>query len=117
MAFEILKKEGYTLVKVLAERLDTTIAPDLRSELVKINGKGEINIVLDLSSCSYCDASGMRAALVAQRLCNESIGTFILCGLQAQPEKLVRFSKLHHSLLVTNTVGEAEYLLNKKGEL
>jgi anti-sigma B factor antagonist len=117
MAFEILKKEDYTLVKVLVERLDSTIAPDLKSEFVLINSKGESNIVLDLAACSYCDSSGMRAALVAKRLCDEAIGTFILCSLQSQPERLVRLSKIHGSLLVTKTVEEAEDLLFKKKSL
>ncbi|MCK5729761.1 MAG: STAS domain-containing protein, partial [Draconibacterium sp.] len=67
MTFEIHKNGNHTLVKVNSERLDTNNAPDLKSALVVISNKGEKNIVLDLSSCTYCDSSGLRAVLVANR--------------------------------------------------
>jgi anti-anti-sigma factor len=117
MTFEILKKGNYTLVKVNSERLDTNNAPALKSELVVINNAGEKNIVLDLGSCSYCDSSGLRAVLVANRLCEDAIGTFILCGLQPDVENLVKISMLHTVLLITRTVEEAEELLEKKYNL
>lgn len=117
MAFEILKKGKFTLVKVNSDRLDTNNAPDLKSELIVINNEGEKNIVLDLSSCNYCDSSGLRAVLVANRLCEDAIGTFILCGLQPDVENLVKISMLHTVLLITNNSIEAEDLLKKKDNL
>lgn len=117
MAFEIRNSGNYTLVKVDSDRLDTNNAPDLKSKLVVINSEGEKNIVLDLSSCNYCDSSGLRAVLVANRLCEDAIGTFILCGLQADVENLVKISMLHTVLLITKTVEEAENLLEKKESL
>lgn len=114
MAFEIRKNKGYTLIKVSAERLDTNNAPDLKSELVVVNSEGEKNIVLDLSEVNYCDSSGLRAVLVANRLCEDAIGTFILCGLQPDVEDLVKMSMLHTVLLITKTIEEAEALLAKK---
>jgi anti-anti-sigma factor len=117
MGFEILKSGEYTLVKVNADRLDTNNAPDLKSELVVVNNEGEKNIVLDLSNVSYCDSSGLRAVLVANRICEDAIGTFILCGLQPDVENLVQISMLHTVLLITKTVEEAEELLKKKENL
>jgi anti-sigma B factor antagonist len=117
MAFEILKKGKYTLVKVNSDRLDTNNAPDLKSELIIVNNGGEKNIVLDLSSVTYCDSSGLRAILVANRLCEDAIGAFILCGLQPDVETLVKISMLHTVLLITNTAEEAESLLEKKENL
>jgi len=117
MGFEVLKKGNYTLVKVNSDRLDTNNAPDLKSELVVISNGGEKSIVLDLGSCSYCDSSGLRAVLVANRLCEDAIGTFILCGLQPDVENLVKISMLHTVLLITDTVEEAEDLLEKKENL
>ena len=117
MAFEILKKGNYTLVKVNCDRLDTNNAPDLKSELIVINNGGEKNIILDISSVSYCDSSGLRAVLVANRLCEDAIGTFILCGLQPDVENLIKISMLHTVLLITKNVEEAEELLRKKENL
>jgi anti-anti-sigma factor len=117
MAFEIQKKENYTLVKVNSDRLDTNNAPDLKAELVVVNNQGEKNIILDLSKCSYCDSSGLRSVLVANRLCEDAIGTFILCGLQPDVENLVKISMLHTVLLITDNAEEAEKLLAKKDSL
>ena len=117
MAFEIRKNGMYTLIKVNADRLDTNNAPDLKSELVFVNNGGEKNIVLDLSNVTYCDSSGLRSVLVANRLCEDAIGTFILCGLQPDVENLIKISMLHTVLLITETVEEAECLLDKKETL
>lgn len=117
MAFEITKNGNHTLIKVNSDRLDTNNAPGLKSELVMVNNKGEKNIILDLSSCTYCDSSGLRSVLVANRLCEDAIGTFILCGLQPDVDNLVKISMLDTILLITNTVEEAQNLLEKKENL
>ncbi len=117
MDFEIIKKSDYTLIRVLNDRLDTNISPDLKSELVAVNANGEKNIVLDVSSCTYCDSSGLSAILVANRLCEDAIGTFILTGLQPDVEMIIRISMLHTVLIITGTVEDAEKLLSEKENL
>lgn len=117
MATEILKKEEFTIVNLESERLDANNAPDLKTEFVKLTNNGESNIILDLSNCTYCDSSGLRAILVGNRLCENNIGTFILCGLQPDVEYLIRISMLHTVLLITKTAEEAEDLLSRKKEL
>lgn len=117
MSTEILKKEEFTLVKLNSERLDTNNAPDLKAEFVVLNNHGEKNIVLDMSNCKYSDSSGLRSILVGNRLCEDNIGTFILCGLQPDVEHLIKISMLHTVLLITNTVDKAEELLKKKKEM
>ena len=117
MAFEILKNKDHTLVRVKTDRLDTNTAPDLKSELVVLNNNGSTDIILDMSECSYCDSSGLRAILVGNRLCEDSIGTFILSGLKPDVENLIRISMLHTVLLITKDVNEAEELLKKKKKL
>jgi anti-sigma B factor antagonist len=117
MDFEVIKISGYTLVKVLNDRLDTNNAPDLKTELVAINASGEQNIILDVSNCSYCDSSGLSAILVANRLCEDAVGTFILTGLQPDVEQIIRISMLHTVLIITRTVAEAENLLKEKENL
>ena len=116
MDFEIQKHTDYTLVKILAERLDINNAQDLKSELVAMHAKGEKNIVLDFSGSNYCDSSGLSAILVANRLCEESSGTFILAGLQRDVEQIIRISMLHTVLVITKTGAEAAKILMGKGK-
>lgn len=108
MDFAIEKKDSYTLIKVLVEKLDTHIAPAIKSELVLIAGNGEKNMVIDLSQCRYCDSSGLSAILVANRLCRNAKGTFVLTGLQTAVERLISISQLDTVLTITDTVIEAE---------
>src|SRR3989339_2122734 len=115
MEFSIEKKENYTLVKVLEEKLDTHIAPTLKSELVLVSGNGEKNIILDLSNCRYCDSSGLSAILVANRLCKNANGTFVLSGLQTAVERLITISQLDTVLNITNSVKEAADVITKEG--
>ncbi len=107
MEFNIEKFENHTLIKVLEEKLDTHIAPTLKSELVLVSGNGEKNIVLDLSNCRYCDSSGLSAILVANRLCKNASGTFILTGLNDAVERLITISQLDTVLNISSTVDEA----------
>jgi len=116
MDFEIIKQANYTRVKVLSDKLDTNNAPDLKSELVMTTGKGEKNMILDVSKCRYCDSSGLSAILVANRLCEDAGGIFILTGLQPDVEQIVRISMLHTVLTITKTPEEAEKLMNEDGQ-
>jgi anti-sigma B factor antagonist len=113
MEFKIEKLENYTLIQVLEEKLDTHIAPSLKSELVLISGNGEKNIVLDLSKCRYCDSSGLSAILVANRLCKNANGMFILTGLNDAVERLVTISQLDTVLNISNSIEEAVTLVNR----
>lgn len=113
MEFKIEKLGNHTLIQVLAEKLDTHIAPTLKSELVLISGNGEKNIILDLSNCRYCDSSGLSAILVANRLCKNANGTFVLTGLNDAVERLITISQLDTVLNITENVPEAEdYIVN-----
>ncbi|MFW5871693.1 MAG: STAS domain-containing protein [bacterium] len=113
MEFKIEKLEDYTLIQVLEEKLDTHIAPTLKSELVLIFGNGEKNIILDLSNCRYCDSSGLSAILVANRLCKNANGTFVLTGLNDAVERLITISQLDTVLNITNSVDAGAKLIQE----
>ena len=116
MEFNIDKLDNYTLIKVLEEKLDTHIAPTLKSELVLVSGNGEKNIVLDLDNVRYCDSSGLSAILVANRLCKNANGTFVLTGLNEAVERLITISQLDTVLNITNSVKEGEELIKAAEE-
>ncbi|MBQ4231583.1 MAG: STAS domain-containing protein [Salinivirgaceae bacterium] len=113
MEFKIEKLDNFTQIEVLIDKLDTHIAPSLKSELVLIAGNGEKNIILDLSNCRYCDSSGLSAILVANRLCKNANGAFVLSGLQTAVERLITISQLDTVLNITKTVDEAIEIINK----
>ncbi|MCQ2374763.1 MAG: STAS domain-containing protein [Salinivirgaceae bacterium] len=111
MEFKIEKLDNFTQIEVLIDKLDTHIAPSLKSELVLIAGNGEKNIILDLSNCRYCDSSGLSAILVANRLCKNASGTFVLVGLQTAVERLITISQLDTVLNITKDIDSAKKII------
>ena len=113
MEFKIEKLSGFTMVQVLKEKLDTHIAPSLKSELVLLSGNGERNILLDLSNSNYCDSSGLSAILVANRLCKNSEGVFVLSGLTPAVERLITVSQLDSVLNISTDLEEGIELMKR----
>src|SRR3989339_1877067 len=116
MEFKIDKLDNYTQIQVMIDKLDTHIAPSLKSELVLIAGNGEKNIVLDLSNCRYCDSSGLSAILVANRLCKNANGTFVLTGLNEAVDRLITISQLDTVLNIAYSAEEAVDIINESDE-
>lgn len=111
MDIKINSKKNSTVIQILSDKLDTQLAPELKSELVLVSGKGEKNIILDLSPCKYCDSSGLSAILVANRLCKNAGGTFVLCGLNEAVDRLITISQLDTVLKIADTMEEAEEMI------
>ena len=107
MKYTIDKKENYTIITIDEKKLDTSIAPDLKSEFVKLNAEGITNLILDLNNVKYTDSSGLSSILIANRLCNSSNGLLILTSLQDHVMKLFTISKLESVLNILPTVEEA----------
>lgn len=99
--FNVEKNDRYTLIRVQAEKLDSTVSPALKSELVVLNSDGVRNIIIDMTQSRYCDSSGLSAILVANRLCKNANGTFVICGLQEAVRKLISISQLDSILHIT----------------
>ena len=104
--FEIEKKEKYTLISIRTEKLDSNIAPALKSELVVLNSDGVRNMIIDMSAARYCDSSGLSSILVANRLCKNAHGSFVLTGLQEPVKKLIAISQLDSILNIAPTLVE-----------
>ena len=100
MSFKIQKKDKFTLIKTSVEKLDTLVAPSLKTELVLLNTDGVQNIIIDLAATRYCDSSGLSAILVANRLCKNAGGTLIITGLQEPVKNLISISQLDSILLI-----------------
>ena len=115
--FQILKRDFYTLIKILDEKLDTFLAPSLKSELVLLASNRERNIIMDLSEVKYCDSSGLSAILVANRLSKNSNGTFVVTGLQPSVERLINISQLDTVLNIADSVEEAERIIRQNEQV
>ena len=107
MKFSLDKKEKYTLIKIGEEKLNSLIAPELKSELVLLNAEGVRSIIVDLSEVNYVDSSGLSAILIGNRLCKNASGTFALSECQDSVTKLLKISQLDSILNIFKTNSEA----------
>jgi anti-sigma B factor antagonist len=107
MNFLIDKTDTYSVLLVQSERLDSTISPQLKSELVVMNAEGVNNIIIDLQKTKYCDSSGLSSILVANRLCKNAGGIFVLCSISDSVKKLIAISQLDSILNIVENVDEA----------
>lgn len=106
MKYSIDKQEKYTLLRLNEEKLDSSIAPQLKSEMVTLHAEGVRNIILDLSEVKYTDSSGLSALLVGNRILQEDNGIFILTKLSDHTMKLIKISQLDSVLHILPTVEE-----------
>lgn len=107
MKYTIDKQEKYSTLKLHEEKLDTNIAPQLKSELITLHAEGVKNIILDLSEVKYTDSSGLSALLVGNRIVQEDGGIFVLARLSDHTTKLIKISQLDSVLNIVPTVEEA----------
>jgi anti-sigma B factor antagonist len=113
MNFETSKTQNEAVVRSNVEKLDASNAPELKAELVLLNKNGVNNIVIDLTNTKYCDSSGLSAVLTANRLCKDTSGNFVLCGLQESVKKLIEIAQLDKVLTITENESAALNALRK----
>ena len=82
MKFTVDKQEKYVVFTIEEEKLTSLLAPKVKSEMVMLNQEGVRNIILDMRQVKYVDSSGLSAILTTERLCKNSKGSFVLCGVQ-----------------------------------
>lgn len=107
MKYTIDKQEKYSLLRLHEEKMDSSVAPGLKSELITLHAEGVKNIILDLSDVKYTDSSGLSALLVGNRIFQEEGGIFVLAALSEHTMKLIKISQLDSVLNITLTPEEA----------
>ncbi|NMM48377.1 STAS domain-containing protein [Marinigracilibium pacificum] len=107
MKYELEEQDKYTVITIKQEKVDSSIAPDVKSKLVKMHAEGVGNLVLNLNDVKYMDSSGLSALLVGNRLFTEDGGDFILCNISDHVMKLINISQLDKVLTIVQNIEEA----------
>lgn len=108
MVVQADKHTYYLKLAVLADKLDSTVSPELKSEIIFHSGKGEKNLVIDLSGVKYIDSSGLSAILVANRRCQAARGVLVITGVEEAVLKLITISQLDTVLNIIQNPSEVE---------
>lgn len=107
MKYTIDKQEQFTQINLHEEKLDSTLAPQLKSEFVSLHTEGARNVILDLKEVKYIDSSGLSALLVGNRITNDGGGILVITAISDHVHKLIKISQLDSILNILPTVEEA----------
>ncbi len=117
MKFEIEQDDSYTVLSLKTERMDSKVAPDLKSQVILLANSSEHgDLVLDLSTVTFADSSGLSALLMAQRLYRDSDRNLVLCGLTDKVNKLIEISQLQSVFNIATNRESAVELLAELGQ-
>ena len=107
MNFTVEDVNQIKLIRCSNEKLDAIVSPELKSQFLILSKSGSNDFVLDLTNVKYCDSSGLSALLVGNRFSKSSEGTFVVCGLQPNVEKLINISQLNSVLNIAEDITSA----------
>jgi anti-sigma B factor antagonist len=117
MKFSVDKRDKYLVFTVNEDKINSTLTPILKSELILINADGNKNVVFDLSEVKYTDSSGISVFLLGHKLCKDANGIFILTGISVSVEKVLKITQLYDIFTIIPTVAEAiEYIFMEEIE-
>ena len=96
MNYTIDTRDGITILRVHEARLDTSIAPELKTEFVALLKEGNNRILLDLHDADYADSSGLGAILFGIRLARDEDGQLKLLNISDRVRDLIQIAKIDH---------------------
>ena len=93
MEIQINTKSDYTLIRLLGKRIDTASTPDFRKNVCGKMPSFHKTIILDLTSITFIDSSGLGALVAAfKQLPME--GKLLLCGAGQNVMYLLKLTQL-----------------------
>lgn len=112
MKFSVSNSEDTTTLKIGVEKLDSKIAPDLKSQFIQLaNDENSGHLLVDMSMISFADSSGLSSLLLAHRLYRETERKLIFFGVQERIMKLIEISQLTNVFnLVTDETAAIEFV-------
>lgn len=95
MKFNITQEGNISCLEITAEKLDSKVAPDLKSQFIILSNDAHSgHLIVDLGKINFADSSGLSALLLAHRLYRETDRSLIFYNLSDRIQKLIEISQL-----------------------
>ncbi len=107
MKYSTVLHDNYVILNLQEEKLNSVIAPELKSAIIMYNTQGRSNIILNLSDVKFADSSGLSALLRANSMCSSAQGLFILFGISENVRNLINITHLDRVFNIVPTQQEA----------
>lgn len=119
MKYSVDKQEKYTIFQLHEANFNSLLAPQMKTELKRLEDEGVMNLILDMNEVKYTDSSGLSAILTCRRLIEEDLaGTFVVVTpSDSRVMRLLKISQLHNQMTIVPTLEEAvEYVFMEEIE-
>lgn len=93
MQFDVQQRNGVTIVKVLINRLDASIASNFKTQLLEVVKSGATKLLIDLSDVSFIDSSGL-GSFVSLLKSMKGKGTVSIAGANASVTGLFKLTSM-----------------------
>lgn len=102
-----VQREGdATVVAPTARRLDATVAPAFKQEVVKLVEAGDTRLVLDLAGVEFLDSSGLGAMVSVLKALGQR-GTLVVCNVKGSVLALFQLTRMDRVFAIVATRDEA----------
>jgi anti-sigma B factor antagonist len=107
MNFIIDNKDSLKVIRLNGERLDTKVAPELKTQLLLLINDSSKTLI-DLTKVQYADSSGLGALLLGVRQAREQKAYLAIFGAQKRVKNIIHIAQLDK--LLVNYEDEASAL-------
>jgi anti-anti-sigma factor len=112
MKYQTQDLDNYMLVSVKADKMDTTLAPDLKGHFINCATQNpDKPIIIDLGSVKFADSSGLSALLMAHRLYRDNNSMCIIANAGQRITDLLEISQLNKVFILAHSMDEAVSML------
>ncbi len=107
MKYDVIKNGKATVLKLHGRKLDATVTPELKAELLLIcKPKVCSKLIIDLEEVQFCDSSGLSALLIADRTMRSHGGEVHLLHVHDKVRDLMRISQLDRLFSINDKADE-----------
>lgn len=101
------RSEGDAVILVPVGDIDLAGSPTLREEIKRVTAARPARLIVDLSSVSYMDSSGVATLVEALQMSRKNKAKLVLCCLQDRVRSIFEIAKLETVFLITPTLDAA----------
>lgn len=103
---DVQRERGVTLIAPTARRLDATVAPAFRQEVVQLVEAGDTRLVLDLGGVEFLDSSGLGAMVSILKALGQR-GTVLVCNVKGSVQALFQLTRMDKVFTILPSRAEA----------
>jgi anti-sigma B factor antagonist len=90
---ETTRLDDITLIKLQVAHFDSSVAPQIRKDLIGVVQNGARKVILDLQQVKFVDSSGLGAMVSGYKALNGQ-GNVVLCNTSDAVRTLLRLTRM-----------------------